>query len=314
MQLIELKSNDAILRTFSKTHSYGEYIFDWNWADAYAKSGLQYYPKLTSMVPFTPATAQHFMGPQSEWGNLLLLHDERLRGHSSAHFLFTTPEEQDFLGDNGYLQRDSFQYHFINQNYKSFDDFLSCLKSKKAKNIRCERLHPDLNIEHFTSSTLRPEHANEMYEFYLLTLEEKRAIPYLTREFFGLLFETLPQNVLYIRASEGEQILAGSLFYYDTERMYGRYWGTTKFIPNLHFELCYYRGIEFCIENQIKVFEAGAQGEHKIQRGFTPVLTTSAHKINHAGFSRAIGHYINEEKKQMAATMEELKKLLPFRN
>lgn len=313
MSKIEFKTSDASLVTFSKTHSYGEYIFDWSWADAYAKSGLPYYPKLTSMTPFTPATAPHFMGLQSQWDDLLKQHDEALRNHSSAHFLFTTKDEQTFLGNHGYLLRDSFQYHFFNEDFKNFGDFLTKLKSKKAKNIRQERAHPELKIERLTGELLTTEHAQEMYQFYLMTLEEKRAIPYLTADFFKLLFERLPQNTLYVRATKENELTAGALFYYDEEKIYGRYWGAKTFIPHLHFELCYYQGIDFCIERGLKVFEAGAQGEHKIARGFRPVLTTSAHQINHPGFRTAIANYIQAERLQVAQAMDELSKLLPFR-
>lgn len=313
MRKVDFKTTNSSLFTFSKNHSYGEYIFDWAWADAFKQHGIPYYPKLTSMVPFTPATAPHFHGEKAEWKELLFQHDEFLKGHSSAHFLFTTPEEQIFLGQHGYHLRDSFQYHFFNDSYQSFDDFLSRLKSKKAKHIRLERDYPDLKLERLTGDTLTEAHAHEMYDFYLMTLEEKKAIPYLTRDFYRLLFQQLPQNVLYVRASSSEGLLAGALFFYDDEKIYGRYWGSRIFIPNLHFELCYYQGIEFCIERQLKVFEAGAQGEHKIARGFRPVLTTSAHKINHQEFSQAIGAYIQDERVQVAETMAELAKLLPFK-
>lgn len=314
MRKIEFKTSNASLITFSKSHSYGEYIFDWGWADAYARHGIAYYPKLTSMVPFTPATAPHFHGDSSQWSNLLEQHDDYLKTHSSSHFLFTTPDEQDFFKGKNYLLRDSFQYHFFNDSYQGFDDFLGRLKSKKAKHIRTERLHPSLVIERLTGDLLQEEHAREMYQFYLMTLEEKKAIPYLTEDFFKLLFKNLPHNTLYVRAKSNDELLAGSLFYYDEKRIYGRYWGAKTFIPNLHFELCYYQGIEFCIERKLEVFEAGAQGEHKIARGFRPVLTTSAHKINNQAFSLAIGNFIQAEKNQVAETMSELAKLLPFKS
>ena len=314
MLRVDFKTNNSHLTTFSKTHSYGEYIFDWAWAQAFERHGLPYYPKLTSMVPFTPAKVQHFIGEQKDWKSLLDQHDELLNHHSSAHFLFTTPDEQIFLGENGYHLRDSFQYHFVNENYTDFDHFLSGLKTKKAKNIRQERVFPDLKIERLTGDSLTIHHANEMYDFYLMTLEEKRAIPYLTREFYQGLFQKLPQNILYVRAIENEITVAGALFYYDEKRIYGRYWGANKFVPNLHFELCYYQGIEFAIDRKLDVFEAGAQGEHKIQRGFRPTLTTSAHKINHSDFSKAIGSYIQQEKDQLRITMEELRSYLPFKS
>ncbi len=313
MHLHSFVSGKAQLHTFSKTHSYGEYIFDWAWAQGFERSGLPYYPKLTSMVPFTPATAPHFWGSTSSWATLLAQHDELLAKHSSAHFLFTTPEEQSFLGEHGYMLRDSFQYHFINEGDVDFPQFLDRLKAKKAKHIRHEREFPQLTIERLTGAALSQEHAREMYAFYQSTLEEKQAIAYLTPQFFELLFKNLPENVLYVRARDGERLFAGALFYYDAKRLYGRYWGCHAHVPNLHFELCYYQGIDFCLEKRLEVFEAGAQGEHKIQRGFRPVLTTSAHKINHPGFARAIGDFIKQEKQGVQETMAELSQLLPFK-
>lgn len=307
MKLIELKAGDSTLVTFSKNHSYGEYIFDWAWADAYHRSNIPYYPKLTSMVPFTPATAPHFWGPSCNWDKLLGLHDELLTHHSSAHFLFTTKEEQRFLIENNYLARLSFQYHFFNEGYSDFDDFLGKLKNKKAKNIREERKF-NLKIQRITGDELTLAHAHEMYEFYLLTLKEKNAIPYLTREFFENLINNLPHNILYVRAEDK----AGAFFYYDQNSLYGRYWGAKEYIPNLHFELCYYQGIEFAIEKKISVFEAGAQGEHKIARGFRPTLITSAHRINHPGFSQAISQYVKDESVEVKRITEELMKLLPY--
>lgn len=306
------QSGESTLNTFSKTHSYGEYIFDWAWAQGFERSGLPYYPKLTSMVPFTPATAAHFWGPTAQWHSLLQQHDELLAQHSSAHFLFTTPEEQRFLGESGYLLRDSFQYHFFNEGDANFEQFLGRLKAKKAKHIRQERLFPQLGIERFTGATLTMEHAREMYGFYRSTLEEKQAIAYLTPSFFELLFTTLPEHVLYVRARQQDQLIAGALFYYDEKRLYGRYWGAHAHVQNLHFELCYYQGIEFCLEKRLEVFEAGAQGEHKIQRGFRPTLTTSAHRINHPGFARAIDDYIQQEKRSVQESMRDLARLLPF--
>lgn len=308
MQLLELTSGDSSLITFSKNHSYGEYIFDWAWADAFHKSGIPYYPKLTSMVPFTPATAPHFWGPTTDWDKLLKGHDELLSHHSSAHFLFTTSEEQRFLTENNYIPRLSFQYHFLNDGYLSFEDFLGKLKNKKAKNIRDERIFSNIKIQRITGSELTPTHGEEMYDFYLMTLTEKNAIAYLTKEFFKQIVRDLPDNILYVRAGN----IAGAFFYYDEKTLYGRYWGSKEFIPNLHFELCYYQGIEFAIEKKIPFFEAGAQGEHKIARGFRPTLTTSAHKIKHPGFSRAIEKFVKDESVEVKRVMEELKALLPF--
>lgn len=306
--------NDSSLHTFSKSHSYGEYIFDWSWAQAFEEHGIPYYPKLNSMIPFTPATTPHFWGEDSDWPELLRLHDELLPQHSSAHFLFTTSEENKFLAESGYMIRDSFQYHFSNESYADFEAFLSRLKTKKAKTIRKEREIQGITIDRLTGDKLNPAHAEEMYGFYSSTLELKQAIPYLTRSFFEIVFKTMPTNILYVRAELEGKAIAGALYFFDHTRLYGRYWGSNSQIQNLHFELCYYQGIEFCIENKLEVFEAGAQGEHKIARGFRPVLTKSAHKVNHPGFSKAIENYILQERKQISLSMNELNRLLPFKN
>lgn len=310
MRFHEFTSGESSLRTFSKTHSYGEYIFDWSWAEASDRAGIPYYPKLTSMIPFTPATAPHFNGPTKDWESLLRQHNELLARHSSAHFLFTTAEEQRFLGENGYILRDSFQYHFFNDGYRDFGDFLSKLKAKKAKHILKERDFPGLPVERLTGEALTPAHADEMHAFYLMTIEEKGAIPYLTQDFFRRMFSELSENILFVRAGN----TAGALFYYDESRLYGRYWGSRRFIPNLHFELCYYQGIEFAIERKIPVFEAGAQGEHKIARGFRPVYTSSAHRINHLGLAGAVADAVTRERRAIRDAVTELTKLLPFKS
>jgi predicted N-acyltransferase len=309
----ELSSGSGKLHLFSKTHSYGEYIFDWAWARAFEQQRIPYYPKLLSMVPFTPATSRHFLASREDWPGLLEQAEAHLLGHSSLHFLFTTPEETEFLAERGYLNRDSFQYHFINEGYRDFEDFLSGLKSKKAKQLRQERRFQQLTFERLSGSRLRAHHADEMYGFYLLTLEDKGAIPYLTQDFFRRLFQELPENVLYARALKDDAPLAGALFYFDRHRLYGRYWGSREYVANLHFELCYYQGIDFCLERGLSVFEAGAQGEHKVLRGFCPVLTRSAHRISHPGFHRAIAHFIQEERRGIAIEMEELRRALPFK-
>lgn len=311
---ILLESVNSSLTTYSKTHSYGEYIFDWAWADAFKRHKIPYYPKLTSMLPYTPATVSHFIGPQSQWDELLRQHNELLKNHSSSHFLFTTNVEQDFLGQNGFLLRDSFQYHFFNEDYKDFDHFLSFLKSKKAKTIKKERDHQNLVIQRFTGNQLVQDHALEMYALYLNTTKQKNAIAYLTKDFFINLFKNFSHNTLFIRAQRDDQLIAGSMFYYDEDKIYGRYWGCFEHIQNLHFELCYYQGIDFCIEKKLSIFEAGAQGEHKIARGFKPTLTTSAHKINHTDFHQAIAEYIKDERQQVNELLKELTLLLPFKD
>jgi predicted N-acyltransferase len=308
----------GLLINYVKDHSYGEYIFDWSWAEAFSKHGIPYYPKLTSMIPFTPVTAQHFLikpfDEQKAIG-LLSAHDEFFnRGnYSSSHFLFITEEEINVFKSCGYCIRESMQYHFHNPELASFDHFLSLLKTKKAKNILHERQFPGLNILQYTGDSLTSEHAKRMYQFYISTIANKNSYAYLNEKFFELIFRDMKENILYIEAADDARIVAGSLFFYDEETLYGRYWGTNTYINNLHFEMCYYQGIEYCIQKKLKKFEAGAQGEHKIARGFRPVRTFSAHKIKHPGFQTAIQNFIEEEKKHLAHSVAELTSYLPYK-
>lgn len=311
------ETEPAIFYSFVKDHSYGEYIFDWQWANAYQENGLAYYPKLTSMIPFTPITTTHFIMPQFKPEVALGLLDSYQALYekhqlSSSHFLFLDQAEIPFFQNQGYLIRESMQYHFFNNNFETFEDCLKKMKGRKAKQLRKERLFPELKIERFTGKTLLPEHAEQMYQFYLSTLDQKNAIDYLKKDFFLMVFESMKENILYVQASKDNQAIAGSLFFYDTEKLYGRYWGCFQEVQYLHFELCYYQGIDFCLEKKLKVFEAGAQGEHKISRGFRPTRTFSAHKLKNEPFHHAVANFINQEKQQIALAIEELSLQLPF--
>jgi predicted N-acyltransferase len=313
------QKENGVLLSFIKNHSYGEYIFDWGWAEAYQKYGVPYYPKLTSLIPFTPVTTQHFLMKDFDEKKASLLlkeHDDFYdRGEfSSAHFLFLNDREIEVFRQHDYMIRESMQYHFFNQNYENFEDFLTQLKSKKAKNIRHERSLPQLKIKKYTAEELTKEHGKRMYQFYISTIANKHSFDYLNAEFFELIFERMKPNILYVEATLEGQAIAGSLFFYDHEKLYGRYWGSSMFVENLHFELCYYQGIDFCIEKGLKVFEAGAQGEHKIARGFRPIKTYSAHKIKHPGFQDAIHEFIENEKRHVSQNIEELSKYLPFKS
>ena len=309
------EKDNSILYTFKKSHSYGEYIFDWDWANGFHQQNIPYYPKLTSMVPFTPATSSHFIGTHSE--KLMESYEDFYdsNAYSSSHFLFLSRQEIDFFKSYGYTLRDSFQYHFENQNYKCFDDFLSKLKNKKAKQIRKERkFDSEIKFSSFSGDQLTKVHAIQMFKFYQNTLLIKQAISYLNLDFFISAFTELKNSIYYVQAMRDDIPIAGSLFFYGKDTLYGRYWGSTEDIPNLHFELCYYRGIDFCIENKIKTFEAGAQGEHKIARGFVPVKTFSAHKIKHPGFQHGINQYIENERIQIDRALVYLNERSPFTN
>jgi predicted N-acyltransferase len=313
------QSQDAALYTFAKNHSYGEYIFDWGWADAYQKYGLDYYPKLTSMVPFTPATSTHFLMPEFDElkaAELIAQHEALYlkEEFSSTHFLFLTPEEIPFFQGQGYMIRESMQFHFFNEGYENFDHFLTHLKGRKAKQIRNERKHDGLSITNYTKDTLTQAHALRMYQFYLSTIEIKNSQDYLNQDFFVKVFESMKNNILYVEATSQEGPVAGALFFYDHEKLYGRYWGSVAFHEKLHFELCYYQGIDFCLKHNFKMFEAGAQGQHKIARGFKPIRTYSAHKIKHPAFKEAIENFIQGEKHQITKALNEYSTSLPFKH
>lgn len=314
-----IKQPDGIFFSFIKTHSYGEYIFDWEWARAFQAYQLPYYPKLTSMLPFTPVTTSHFIMPelsQEIAAGLLNSYHQIYEGNelSSSHVLFLNKTEIPFFESQGYIIRESMQYHFINEGYHTFEDYLSAMKGKKAKNIRKERLFPDLEIKQFTGDALNRDHARSMYAFYLSTIDLKNSQAYLKESFFTMIFERMRSNLLYVEATLNGAPVAGTLFFYDSETIYGRYWGAFQDIQNLHFELCYYQGIDFCLKHNLKLFEAGAQGEHKITRGFKPVKTFSAHKIKNKRFEAAIAQFIEEEKSYIEEAIQNLSKQLPFKS
>lgn len=310
----EDRESSSFMYTYIKNHSYGEYIFDWDWANGFAENGMNYYPKLTSMIPMTSATSPHFIGTKTH--QLMESYEEfyNSKPFSSSHFLFIQESEKSILEDFGYVIRDSFQYHFFNEPYKSFEHFLEGLRSRKAKQIRKERrFDKGIEFNRITGEELTSVHAKEMFRFYLSTIDIKQAIPYLSEEFFLLSFEKCRDSILYVQATQMGNSIAGALYFFGDDRLYGRYWGAEVDVSNLHFELCYYQGIEFCIERGLEVFEAGAQGEHKIGRGFKPVLTFSAHKIKNPGFHEAIKKYVDNEREQIKNIIPKLEEKLPFK-
>jgi predicted N-acyltransferase len=307
-------NENSKLFTFSKSHSYGEYIFDWDWANAYERHGHNYYPKLTSMIPFTSVTTKHFLGKCSKELMDSYEYFYKEGDYSSSHFLFLDQSEIDFFKSYDYLIRDSFQYHFINERYESFDYFLSQLKSRKAKQIKKERAFPaEFSFHEYSGENLTLDHAQRMYQFYLTTVTKKGAVAYLNEDFFKIIFSSLKKQIFYVEARFKDKLIAGSLYFFSSDKLFGRYWGAIENHPNLHFELCYYRGIELAIKNKLKIFEAGAQGEHKIARGFRPVKTFSAHKMKNSNFHDAIKKYISDERIQIDSILPELSKGLPFK-
>ena len=303
---------------YLKTDSYGEYIFDWDWAHAYHENGVPYYPKLVAAVPFTPATGPRLLIGRDVNGALgpvkgALLGAAREfgdeRGVSSSHALFVPKLDLSVFEEDGFAVRHSLQFHWHNRGYGSFDDYLGALESKRRRQISRERrqlANENLIIERLTGDDLRPEHAKMMHRFYLSTFDRKWGFPYLTEDFFDEVFQTMKDRLLFVLAQDAStgRPIAGTLNFFKGASLYGRYWGSLEERRNLHFELCYYQTIEFAIERGIALFEAGAQGEHKLARGFLPTVTYSAHEIRHPVFRQAIERYIAEEREYIAHSVE----------
>ena len=299
---------------YLKTNSYGEYIFDWGWARAYREHGLPYYPKLVAAVPFTPATGPKLLvrpaADRAAVTRALLDAARRLgdeRRVSSSHALFLPERELEEFAESGFAGRHSLQFHWRNRGYDAFSDYLDALEGKRRRQVARERRQlggEGLEIERLPCEALAPEHAAAMYRFYLATLDNKCGVPYLNAAFFTEVFRTMSDRILLVLARDGAgRPVAGALNFFKGRTLYGRYWGAAEKRRNLHFELCYYQAIEFAIERRLKLFEAGAQGEHKLARGFLPSLTYSAHEIRHPAFRRAIEQYIAEEKEMIAEDM-----------
>lgn len=309
---------------YVKTDSYGEYIFDWDWAMAYHEHGLPYYPKLVSAAPFTPATGPKLLladgADRAAVTGALLGEAERLGDElevSSTHALFLPGREIPEFQERGYDIRHSLQFHWRNPGYDSFEDFLAALDGKRRRQISRERRQlgeEGLEIERLTGDSLGPSHAATMYRFYLKTLDRKWGMPYLNEAFFYEVFETMKDRILLVLARDGGRPVAGALNFFKGGSLYGRYWGAVEDRRNLHFELCYYQAIEFAIERGLALFEAGAQGEHKHARGFQPTITYSAHSIRHPAFARAVERYISAEREILAKNVEEYARHDPYRS
>jgi uncharacterized protein len=308
---------------YLKTDSYGEYVFDWAWANAYHEHGFSYYPKLVSAVPFTPATGPKLLvHPDADRSAVTraLLDAARELGDetrvSSSHALFLPEGELHEFEARGFTVRHSLQFHWRNRGYGGFSDYLDAMTSKRRRQVARERRQLEgVEVEYLTGDALGPEHAAMMYGYYVDTYDRKWGSPYLTGAFFDEVFRTMRDRVMLAVAREEStrRPVAGALFFFKGTALFGRYWGATKSVRNLHFELCYYQGIEFAIERGLSLFEAGAQGEHKLARGFLPVVTYSAHEIRHPAFRRAIEHYIAEERAMISYELAEYMDHDPYR-
>jgi hypothetical protein len=309
----------AAAPAYLKTHSQGEYVFDHAWADAWARAGGDYYPKLQIAAPFTPVPGPRLLSNSPDDARLLLRAAEAVvrQNHlSSAHATFVAPEQMPIFEDAGWLVRRDIQFHFANAGYGSFDDFLATLTSMKRKQLRKERARgvEGLRIEELTGAAIRPEHWDAMWLFYQDTGARKWGQPYLTREAFDWMGRTMAEDIILVLAFDGdERAVAGAMHFVGADRLYGRYWGCLVDIPYLHFELCYYRAIDIAIARGLKRVEAGAQGGHKLARGYGPVATWSAHYIADPGFRRAVADYLETERRAEEAEMDWLEGHTPFR-
>jgi predicted N-acyltransferase len=302
----------AAAPAYAKTHSYGEYVFDHAWANAFARAGGRYYPKLQVAVPFSPVPGPRLLGEGLPWTLRTMTDELKL---SSAHVTFCTRAEWEALGQAGWLQRLGVQFHWENRGYASFDDFLDALSSRKRKSIRRERREAQAGLvfKALSGPELTPAVWKAFYEFYLSTVERKWGGAYLTPEFFHLLDQRLGERVVLMIAERAGKPIAGALNLLGDGVLYGRNWGACEDVPFLHFELCYYQAIDYAIAHGLARVEAGAQGEHKIQRGYLPQPTYSAHYIRHPGLRDAVADFCAVERAEMEATMAAMAAEGPYR-
>jgi predicted N-acyltransferase len=312
----------AVAAMYAKSHSYGEYVFDHGWAHALERAGGDYYPKLQVSVPFSPVPGPRLLRcPTSQIEPEILpaalTQACRQLKLSSVHVTFCTEAEWDLLGEAGWLQRIGMQFHWHNAGYATFDDFLSALSSRKRKVLRRERRDANaagLTFHALSGAEITERHWDAFFRFYSSTVDRKWGSAYLTRRFFSLLGERLGHRVVLMLAEARGKPVAGALNVAGKDALYGRNWGCRGDWPFLHFELCYYRAIDWAIAHGLKRVEAGAQGRHKIQRGYMPSPTFSAHWIAHSGLRRAVASFLDQERQHICAEMEALAESSPFRN
>lgn len=316
----------ACMPLYLKGHSYGEYVFDHGWADAFERAGGQYYPKLQSCAPFTPATGPRLLinnGRAPEHHNTLelallngLQQITQKLGLSSAHLTFLPEEEAITAGKSNFLVRHDQQFHWYNRDYSSFDAFLAQLSSRKRKQIKKERravTETDISIETITGQEIKESHWDAFYQFYIDTGARKWGQPYLTRSFFSAIGKTMPEKVVLFMCKRAGRYIAGALNFLGPDILYGRQWGCIEDHPCLHFEACYYRAIEYAITNKLSCVEAGAQGAHKLARGYEPVRTFSAHYIHNESFQTAVAHFLEQEREGIAGEINYLNTKTPFK-
>ncbi|MDI9698486.1 GNAT family N-acetyltransferase [Burkholderia cenocepacia] len=314
----------AAAPVYAKQHSYGEYVFDWAWADAYQRNDLPYYPKLLCAVPFTPVQGTRLLAADDHARRRLaatLLAFAEQSDVSSLHVLFPTGDEARLLESMGMMLREGVQFHWLNDGYRHFDDFLGTLEQKKRKNIRAERrkVHDaGVTFRRLTGDRITDADWRFFSRCYRQTYREHYSSPYLNLDFFRTIGATMPENLLLVIAEADGQPIASALAVYRRGEhgggtLYGRYWGAIEHVPCLHFETAYYQLLEFCIEAGLDTFEGGAQGEHKLARGFLPTVTHSAHWLAHPAFSDAVARFLERETAHIHAYVDELREHDPFR-
>ena len=310
----------AAMPLYLKDNSWGEFVFDWSWANAYHDSGVEYYPKLVGAIPFTPATGPRMLTHpsvnRSELLGAALAHAEQL-DLSSLHVLFPETGEVEALRQAGLLIRQDCQFHWHNRDYATFEDFLATFRSVKRKKARRERRRvydAGIRFRVFDGAQIDADTLDVAFALHAATFFKRRRPPYLNREFFDEICATMPESIIFICAMRDSQMVAAAICFRGTKTLYGRYWGCLTEYHSLHFETCYYQGIEFCIREGIDCFEPGTQGEHKISRGFSPVRTWSAHWLANRQFSRAISDYLRREQLYMDQYIDAVNQHLPYRN
>lgn len=304
---------------YLKSHSYGEFVFDWAWADAYQRHGLRYYPKLLCAVPFSPITGPRMLGEPTALPRLAAaaadLAEER--GLSSVHCLFPTAAQADELSGQGWLIRTDCQFHWHNRGYRDFEDFLDTFSSAKRKKVRRERRRVAEAGIHFRvlhGGDLDPQLLDTVYRFYCMTYFERGRSPYLNREFFAAIASQLGPSLVIMLACSDSKPVAAAICLRSGDTLYGRHWGSDQDFHSLHFETCYYQGIDYCLREGLQYFDPGAQGQHKISRGFEPTTTWSAHWISDPEFRAAIADYLSRERPMVAAYCEDAREHLPFKS
>ncbi|MBR9883562.1 MAG: N-acetyltransferase [Oceanospirillales bacterium] len=311
----------CVMPLYLKSHSWGEYVFDWAWADAWQRHGIEYYPKLLTAIPFTPATGPRFGSSLTSAqitpiiGEAVQLIAQRFNA-SGWHGLFVEPDTLSAFKEADFMVRLGTQYHWFNKGYRSFEHYLAHFTSRKRKNVRKERekvQNQGISLVTIEGTNIEKTQLDTFYRFYQRTYRKRGMRGYLARSFFDLLLEWIPEHLVLVMASYDDEDVACALSLKSSTCLYGRYWGCSEDFDSLHFETCYYQGIEYCIEQGLKRFDPGAQGEHKIQRGFEPIETWSVHWLREKGFHPALTNFLNEEQSLLRDEMALLSSGLPFR-